>query len=137
MSMGFPRQEYWSGLPFLRPGDLPNPGIDPVSPTLQVDSLPVEPPGKPKNTAVGSISLLQGIFPTHKSNWGLPHCRWILYQAELPGKPCVILGYPIGNIHPTHLLSDKEGFLFCMRPREVKGYVAGSGCTNIPATWAM
>ena len=38
--MGFPRQEYWSGLPFLSPGDLPSPGIEPGSPALQVDSLP-------------------------------------------------------------------------------------------------
>ena len=41
-SMGFSRQEYWSGLPFPSPGDLPNPGIEPVSPALQVDSLPTE-----------------------------------------------------------------------------------------------
>ena len=43
-SMGFPRQEYWSGLPFPSPGDLPNPGIKPGSPTLQVDSLLSETP---------------------------------------------------------------------------------------------
>ena len=46
LSMGFPRQEYWSGLSFPFPGDLPEPGIQLVSPTLQVDSLPTEPPGK-------------------------------------------------------------------------------------------
>ena len=39
-------QEYWSGLSCLSPGDLPNPGVEPRSPTLQVDSLPSEPPGK-------------------------------------------------------------------------------------------
>ena len=42
LSMGFFRQEYWSGLPFPAPGDLPNPGIKPRSPTLQADSLPTE-----------------------------------------------------------------------------------------------
>ena len=47
MSMGFSRQEHWSGLPCLPPGHLPNPGIEPRSPALQVDSLPSEPPGKP------------------------------------------------------------------------------------------
>ena len=47
LSMGFPRQEYWSGLAFPSPGDLPNPGIEPVPPALQVDSLLSEPPGKP------------------------------------------------------------------------------------------
>ena len=46
--MGFPRQGYWSGLPFPSPGDLPDPGIKPGSPTLQADPLPSEPPGSPK-----------------------------------------------------------------------------------------
>ena len=47
-SMGFSRQQCWSGLPFPSPADLPYPGIEPRSPALQVDSLPAEPPGKPK-----------------------------------------------------------------------------------------
>ena len=47
LSMGFSRQEYWSGFPCPPPGDLPNPGIKPRSPTLQVDSLPSKPPKKP------------------------------------------------------------------------------------------
>ena len=47
LSMGFSRQEYWSGLPFPSPGDLPNPGIKPRSPALQADSLLSLPPGKP------------------------------------------------------------------------------------------
>ena len=46
-SMEFSRQEYWSGLPFSSPGDLPDPGIEPGSPTLRVDTLPSEPPGNP------------------------------------------------------------------------------------------
>ena len=62
LSMGFSRQEYWSGLPCPPPGDLPNPGIKPRSPTLRADSSLTEPPGNPKNTEVGSLSLLQGIF---------------------------------------------------------------------------
>ena len=44
-SMEFSRHEYWSGLPFSSPGDLPNPGIEPGSPALQADALPSEPPG--------------------------------------------------------------------------------------------
>ena len=48
LSMGFPRQEYWSGLPFPSLGDLPDPGIKSRSPALQADSLPSEPPGKLK-----------------------------------------------------------------------------------------
>ena len=46
-SMGFSRREYWSGVPFPSPGDLPNPGIEPGSPALQADTLSSEPPGKP------------------------------------------------------------------------------------------
>ena len=52
LSMGFSRQESWSGLPFPSLGDLPNPGIKSRSPTLQSDSLPFEPPGK-LHTCVG------------------------------------------------------------------------------------
>ena len=48
-SMGFSRQEYWSGLPFPSPGDLPNPGIEPGSPALQTDALLSAPLGKPIN----------------------------------------------------------------------------------------
>ena len=47
-SMGFPRKEYWSGVPLPSPRDLPNPGIEPGSPALQADALPSEPPGKPR-----------------------------------------------------------------------------------------
>ena len=47
-SMGFSRQEYWSGLPFPSPGNLPDPGIESGSPALQADALPFEPPGKPR-----------------------------------------------------------------------------------------
>ena len=63
----------------------PNPGIKPRSPALQVDSLPAKPQGKCKNTGVGSLSLLQQIFLTQESNWGLLHCRWILYQLSYQG----------------------------------------------------
>ena len=86
-SMGFSKQEYWSGLPFPSPGDLPNPGIKPRSSTLQADSLPAEPQGKSKNTGVSSLSLLQGIFPTRELNWRLLHCRQILYQLSYQGSP--------------------------------------------------
>ena len=87
LSMGFSRQEYWSGLPCPPAGDLPDPGIKPTSPALQVDSLPAEPQGKPKNSGVGSLSLLQQIFLTQESNRGLLHCRQILYQLSYQGSP--------------------------------------------------
>ena len=47
LSTEFSRQEYWSGLPFPSPGDLPDPGIEPRSPALLADALPLEPSGKP------------------------------------------------------------------------------------------
>ena len=50
LSMEFSRQEYWSGLPFLSPRDLPDPGIKPGSPALQAGALASEPPGKPRNS---------------------------------------------------------------------------------------
>ena len=53
--MEFSRQEYWSGLPFPSPGDLPDPGIKPRSPELQADGLPSELPGKPKTRVLESI----------------------------------------------------------------------------------
>ena len=77
--MGFSRPEYWSGEPFSSPGDLPNPGVEPRSPTLQVDSLPAEPQGTPKNTGVCGLSLLQWIFLTQELNQGFLHCRQIVY----------------------------------------------------------
>ena len=52
-----------------------------------MDSLPSEPPGKPNNTGVGSLSLLQGIFLAQESNWGILHCRQILYQLSYQGSP--------------------------------------------------
>ena len=57
LSMGFSRQEYWSGLPFPSPGDLPNPRIKPVSPALQTDALPSEPPGNPRERLRGDLMI--------------------------------------------------------------------------------
>ena len=78
--------QYWSGCHALLQY-LPNPGIKPRSPALQADSLLSEPPGKPKNTGVGSLSLLQGNFTTQELNQGLLHCKQILYQLSYPGSP--------------------------------------------------
>ena len=60
-SMGFSRQEYWSGLPFPSPGDLPNPGTELGSPALQIDALPSEPPGKSRSS--NSTSGSEGKAP--------------------------------------------------------------------------
>ena len=66
-------------------GIFPNPEIEPRSPALQADSLPAKSQGKPKNTRMGSLSLLQQIFSTQESNQGLLHCRQILYQLSYQG----------------------------------------------------
>ena len=71
-SVGFSRQEYWSGLPFPSPGDLPNPGIEPRSPMLQADALPSEPPGN--SLFLGQEDPLGKIMATHSSifAWRIP-----------------------------------------------------------------
>ena len=79
-SMKFSRLEYWSGLPFPSSGDRPNPGSEPRSPTLQADSLPADPTGKPKNIREGSLSLLEGTFPVWESNQ-------FLLQLSYQGSP--------------------------------------------------
>ena len=88
--IGFSRPEYWSGLSFPPPGDLPNPEIKPRPPTLQANSLPSKPSGKSMNTGIGSLFLLQGIFLTQESNTGLLNCRQILYHLSHRGSPIVL-----------------------------------------------
>ena len=88
---GFSRQDYWSGLscPFFQ-GTLPNPRIKPRSPSLQADSLLSEPPRKPKDTGVGSLSFLTGELP----NPGIEHCRQILHQLSYQRSPPQSLELP-------------------------------------------
>ena len=115
--MGFSRQEYWSGLPFPSPGDLPKQNNfmrgekkptfsfesesvshSVISSSLQLHGLyPTrllcqwDSPGK--NTGAGSHALLQGIFPTQGSNLGLLHCRQILYCLSHQGRPLLFFIY--------------------------------------------
>ena len=67
LSIEFSRQEYWSGLLFPSPGDLPDPGIEPRSPTLQADTLTSELPGKPNFTCIGLYNL---------KSWLTWQCQW-------------------------------------------------------------
>ena len=67
--------------------ELPDPGIKPRSPTFQADFLPSEPPGKPKNTGVGGLSLLPGNLPNPGIEPGSPALQVDSSPAELPGKP--------------------------------------------------
>ena len=94
-SMGFSRQEYWSGLPFPSPGDLPNPGIEPGSPEFQADALTSEPPSLPKLMSIESVMpsnhlilchpllLLPSIFPNIRvfSNQSALCIRWPKYWS--------------------------------------------------------
>ena len=80
--MGFPRQAYWSGWPFLPPGDLLDPGIkpvSPVSPALQVDSLPAEPSGKPRPHPTKPEADIK----IRKGKWGL-----VFLEHRPLAKPC-------------------------------------------------
>ena len=97
-------------LPRPPPGDLPNPGIKPRSASLQADSLPSEPPGKHKNTGVGSLSLLQGIFPTQH----LLHCRQILYQLSHQGSTRILewVAYPFSR-GTSQTRDQTRGLLHC------------------------
>ena len=70
----------WVAVPFSRRSS--HPGIKHRCPTLQVNSLLSQSPGKPMNTGVSSLSLLQGIFLTQKWYPSLLHCRWLLYQLS-------------------------------------------------------
>ena len=110
-------QEYWSGLSCPPPEDLPNRGFEPRSTTIQEDSLPSEPPEKPKYTGGCSLSLLQGIFLTQELIWGLLHCRQILYQLSSQGYMythiylynCITLLYIQNTINKLYL--NKKNFL--------------------------
>ena len=103
--------------------DLPRSGMEPMSPALASEFFTTEPPEKEKvkvaqscrtlrphglyspwnspdqNTGVGSLSLLQGIFPTQGSNPGVPHCRRILYQLSHKGSPRILewIAYPFSR----------------------------------------
>ena len=94
LSMGFSRLECWSGWPCPPPGDLPNPGIEPGSPTLQADSLPSEPPGKPwlLSKFVGYRNACSpipspGDFSDSGIEPGSPALQADSLPAELPRKP--------------------------------------------------
>ena len=89
----------WGAFPISRESSQPR------SPALQVDSLPAQPQGKPKNTGVGSLSLLQWIFPIQESNRSLLHCRRILYWLSYHRSPLFRKGWQLSKHMRTLFLS--------------------------------
>ena len=83
----------WVSMPSSRGSS--HTGFEVMSPALWGDSLPAEPPGKPKNTGVGSLSLPQGIFLTQESHWGPLHCRRVLHQLRRWGVFCAGWSWPV------------------------------------------
>ena len=81
------------------------------NPGLWVDSLLSEPPVKPENTGVGSLSLLQGNFLSQELNWGLLHCRQILYQLSYQGSPG---GVFFGGVFSWFWYQGCSGFIECL-----------------------
>ena len=104
---GFSRQEYWSGFPCPPSRDLSNPGIEPRSPTLLAESVPSEPLGKLRNTTMGILSLLQGIFLSQESNL----CLLCLLQAgSLPVLYWQHLGSPVLVDSPSYIEINNSAF---------------------------
>ena len=83
LSMGFPRQEYCSGLPLPTPGDLPDPGIEPESPALPVDSLPLSYQGSPRTV---SVVLKWGPFCPHQHQQGIFSNVWGCFPLSQLGE---------------------------------------------------
>ena len=103
LSLGFPRQEYWSGLPFPSSGDVPNPGIESTSPAWQVNSLPLSHLGSPPNTATKTnkqkhffnIFFKELVYFTERHNdvFGINGCTTELYLF------CLFLSYFRGKYY--------------------------------------
>ena len=83
-SMRFSRQEYWSGLPFPSPEDLPDPGIEPRSPAFQADALTSEPPGKPLKANLIIGRLLLKVKLTHQPQYLIRY--WVTICQDYSGK---------------------------------------------------
>ena len=119
-SMGFSRQEYWSGLPFPSAGDLPNPGIEPRSPALQTDTLSSEPPGKPWTTGKSLYFHLQIILPIKCLSPLLLDLEFISYQISKIFHSLLLF--------PWILLSKGSHWMMCQLSEAANGSTFGSEC---------
>ena len=91
-SVGFSRQECWSGLPFPSPGDLPDPGIEPGSPALQADALLSEPPGKPVDYENGTLmSKIDILLRDMADAFSLGHVKIQLKESHEQTWRCVLI----------------------------------------------
>ena len=117
LSMELPKPGYWSGYLFPSPRD-PNPETEPKTLALQAIYLLSEPPGKPKNTGVRSLSLLQGISQSQDSNWRLLHCRRILDQLSYQGMLFVKVTANALTLPPVHQLPKvrRTNLYFLLQP---------------------
>ena len=151
LSMEFSRQEYWSGLPFLSPGDLPNPGIEPRSPALQADALPSESPEKPNLDGIlksrnitlpTKIHLIKAmVFPVvmhvwmwkldHKESWAPKNwCFWTVVLEKTLESPLdckeIQLVHPSGNQSWIFIRrTDAEAATPILWPPDVKNWLIG------------
>ena len=104
LSMGSSRQEYWSGLPFPSPGDLPNPGTDPKSPEMQAYSLPSEPPGKPSDDGFSQLYMWLIFFLVGK---GREACRIVVPGPRIEPRP-----WTVEARSPNHWTARKSPAIF-------------------------
>ena len=144
LSMGFSRQEYWSGLPFPSPGDLPLPGIEPRSPTLKADTLTSEPPGKPVcfciyvpldslscDTLYINVYIYMYVCYSHVSNSSWPRGlkpTMLLWPRNPPGKSSGVYSYALlQGIVPTQGLN--PGLMYCRQILYSLNYLGSPTCT--------
>ena len=98
---------------FSRPDPFSRGSSQPRSPALRANSLLSKPPGMTKNSGVGNLSLLQGIFPTQGWNRGLLRCRQVLYQLSYQGSPCVSEVKFKPTIRERYKLVIVKGKIYC------------------------
>ena len=106
LSMGFSWQEYYCGLPFTSPGDLPNPGIEPRSPALQANALSSEPPGKPVYTLMPPRCIYPAQTPPLNACCSLSDVStWTSNGHLMPASQvgCCLL-FPVNDCPPFQLL---------------------------------
>ena len=135
--MGFSRQEYWSGLPFPSPGDLPDPGIEPRSPTLQADALTSEPPGKPIKSC--QFPCNTSIFPIQKPSGEYQFVQHLqaVSEAVITIHPLVTNPYPLliqvpGNIQYFSVLDLKDAFFSILYIQTLNTFLPLNGGTLTP-----